>query len=202
MNIKLLPNIYQELVKLSKNVEVIDNKLLITFEKSIIPKVTDVLKSIQKIKHFEESGVEVEARFNGKSLSFLNEFNYNYSLKELANELSEMDAETITFELTLYFNKLLNEYLSDFTKKENLLRICQSVATGTNFPNIQFTGFIYLTKEQGFQKINHSELLELLNSDLVNERVKVIINQYTIKYLEKQKMLAQFDKELDQILNY
>lgn len=201
MNIKLIPTVYQELVKLSKNVEVINNKLLIKFEKSIIPKVTYVLKSIQKIKNFDEYGVEVEATFNGKSISFLNEFNYNYSLKELANELSEMDSETITFELTLYFNKLLNEYLSDFTKKENLLRICQSVAIGADFPPEQFTGFIYLTKEKGFQKINQSELLELLNSDLVDNRARVIINQYVIKYLEKQKMVDQFDKDLEKILN-
>lgn len=98
MNIKLIPTVYQELVKLSKNIEVIENKLLITFEKSIIPKVTDVLKSIQKI--------------------------------------------------------------------------------------------------------NNSDLMQLLNSNLVDERVRVIINQYFIKYSEKQKILSQFDKELDQILNY
>lgn len=195
MRIKLNKAINTSLLELSKSTTVIGNVFRVELLTSDL-KVLFIDDIINPDDYYY-----VNATFNGKAYDELNEYVDDYVKKELINEMNSLNKEITVIEFNFSNYKVLNTYIENFKEKTNLLKLSNLVIQAKNNDD-DFFNLIYLTKQDGFKTLTCNEFIKLLNSDLFDNRVRVIVNQYLIKYEEKIKSEKLFNEQLSNILEY
>lgn len=108
MNINYTRDLNKQLLKLSLNVEIINDSLLFTFSKLCLNQIMNLLKDSNNNKYEIEMAVE----FDNSNFSELNDCDFDYQIDSIYEDLIKSDKETflISFEPS-YIHKNLNSML-------------------------------------------------------------------------------------------
>lgn len=199
MNINYTRDLNKQLLKLSLNVEIINDSLSFTFSKLCLNQIMNLLKDANNNKYEIEMAVE----FDNSNFSELNDCDFDYQIDSIYEDLIESDKETflISFEPS-YIHKIYNSMLIG-KPSEVFKKLCLFVCYSTKFVNKEndhVKKLISLSKETGAKIMEEVEIIELINNkELFDNDMRVAFNKYVLLYQKKLKFMKHIEKEMDDI---